>query len=90
MTKEERKKEYEGKIFTGNNNEEFTEVSSRWLCFEHFIEDLPKIENFDKWIESKSMHLDKDLKGNSRLYSLNNCIFLTNKENANAGQYRCK
>ena len=59
-------------------------VDERWHNFQNFCEDLPKLKNYDKWIEfgAKKYHLDKDtiVKGN-KLYSLENCMFLDVKTN---------
>lgn len=55
-------------------------VDTRWHCFANFIEDLPKIDNFEKWLDFENTgikyNLDKDLKipGNNT-YSLIACSF---------------
>lgn len=65
-------------------------VDERWLCFANFLEDLPSLENFDKWLEGKNggppYNFDKDLKipGN-RIYSKDACMFVTEYENKSAG-----
>lgn len=65
-------------------------VDERWLCFANFLEDLPHLENFDKWLEGKDggppYNFDKDLKipGN-KLYSKDACMFVTEYENKSAG-----
>lgn len=65
-------------------------VDDRWLCFANFLEDLPSLENFDKWLECKaggaSYNFDKDLKvpGN-KTYSKEACMFVTEYENKSAG-----
>lgn len=67
-------------------------VDPRWMCFANFLEDIPKLENFDGWISGQSgkgvkYNLDKDLKipGNT-VYSRDACSFLTEYENKGAGK----
>lgn len=53
-------------------------VDERWHNFQNFCEDLPKLENYNKWVEfGRKYHLDKDfkIKGN-KFYSLETCMFL--------------
>ena len=65
-------------------------VDERWLCFANFLEDLPTLENFDKWLAGKDngnpYNFDKDLKvpGN-KVYSKDTCMFVTEYENKSAG-----
>lgn len=65
-------------------------VDERWHCFANFLEDLPDLENFDKWLDGKSngnpYNFDKDLKvpGNN-VYSKETCMFVTEYENKSAG-----
>lgn len=66
-------------------------VDARWLCFANFMEDLPKLENFNLWISGQKegkgkYNLDKDKKieGN-KVYSREACMFLTEYENKSAG-----
>ena len=65
-------------------------VDERWLCFANFLEDLPALENFDKWLAGKDngnpYNFDKDLKvpGN-KVYSKDTCMFVTEYENKSAG-----
>lgn len=69
-----------------------TEVDTRWHCFANFLEDLPKLENFDKWLEDGDIkyNLDKDLKaGKQNIYSLNTCMFLDEHTNKSDGG-KCK
>lgn len=62
-------------------------VSERWLCFENFLEDIPKIEGFNKErFYLGELNLDKDVKQSdkdmkNRIYSLETCMFLTVKAN---------
>ena len=61
-------------------------VSSRWLIFENYLEDIRKIDGFDEELYLKGeIQLDKDIlyKGNKE-YSFDKCIFVdrfTNKSN---------
>lgn len=58
-------------------------VASRWLCFENFFEDLPKIEGYeeDAYINGR-LELDKDLKfRDNKLYSLDTCMLVAKSEN---------
>lgn len=66
-------------------------VDERWLCFANFVEDLPKLKNFDKWLNGHKegqpkFNLDKDLKveGN-KVYSREMCDFVSEYENKSAG-----
>lgn len=55
-------------------------VDVRWHCFANFLEDLPNLYNFDKWVDYNGSgvkyNLDKDLKlpGNN-VYSPISCSF---------------
>lgn len=65
-----------------------TEVDVRWHCFANFLEDLPNLTNFDKWLENGKVkyNLDKDLKaGKQNIYSLNTCMFLDEHTNKSDG-----
>lgn len=55
-------------------------VDDRWLNFSHFLEDLPLLEGFDRWLANDNMRLDKDRKGNGTIYSREACMFLTEFE----------
>jgi hypothetical protein len=62
-------------------------VCERWLCFEYFLEDLPKIEGYNEkdFYEGK-ISLDKDFKQqgkppHEKVYSLETCCFLPNSIN---------
>lgn len=59
------------------------EVCDRWLNFQLFCEDLPKLENYDKWLlDSFNWVLDKDTKvKENKIYSPDTCKFITNSEN---------
>lgn len=63
-------------------------VDERWLCFENFLNDIDKLENFKLWLskEAGPYNLDKDLKfpGNT-VYCKEACSFVTEYENKAAG-----
>lgn len=72
-------------------------VCDRWLCFEYFLEDITKINGYDReLLYSKKLNLDKDktqqhLPLNERIYSLETCNFITPSENVKlASQPRSK
>lgn len=53
-------------------------VCKRWHDFSNFLEDVSKLDNFDKWLENTTIYnLDKDLKiiGN-KVYSRQACSFV--------------
>lgn len=58
------------------------EVCERWLCFANFLEDLPLIEGYENWLNSDQYHIDKDIKDDSTIYSLETCKFLHGSLNA--------
>lgn len=58
-------------------------VNDRWLSFNTFVNDLPKLNNFDKWLEGQidkskvQYNLDKDFAYlGCAEYSLDNCQFI--------------
>ena len=61
----------------------------RWLNKDNFIEDLPKIAQYNKWSRFPTLYqLDKDylqlnIFKNKRVYSPETCIFLYHKDNTN-------
>lgn len=63
-------------------------VCERWLKFSNFVADIKSIrgyEKFEEWVlserEARKYVLDKDIFGNGkRIYSLENCAFITIKE----------
>lgn len=58
------------------------EVSDRWLMFNNFVEDIDKIRGFDYNLFFQGLlTLDKDKFGNSKMYSLENCCFISKEEN---------
>ena len=62
-------------------------VDSRWLCFANFLEDLPKLENFELWLNGQhtnadKYNLDKDfLCPGNKIYSREVCMFLPDSLN---------
>lgn len=63
-------------------------VRGKWKCFEEFLNDLPKINGFSKWINNPNEYdLDKDYFG-SNCYSLETCRFLPRKENIILKMYK--
>lgn len=57
-------------------------VSDRWLCFEYFLNDIELLEGYDEEkMKSGDLHLDKDIKGDSMIYSLENCLLVSPTEN---------
>lgn len=69
---------YSGKYETWEN----CEVCERWQSFANFLEDLPLIENYSLYQGKERVDLDKDIKGNSKLYSLSTCKFVLGSTNA--------
>lgn len=60
-------------------------ICKRWLCFEYFLEDIKNIEGYNEklFMEGK-LQLDKDKKTENKSnieYSLENCCFVTVREN---------
>ena len=68
------------------------EVCDRWLVYANFLEDLPLIEGYELYINSKRgdyIVLDKDIKGNgAKLYCVENCCFVTQSNNVKEIHYR--
>ena len=58
------------------------QVCERWQCYSNFLKDLPHIDNYELWLNGEDVHLDKDIKGNSKLYSLDNCKFVSISTNS--------
>jgi hypothetical protein len=60
-------------------------VCDHWLCFENFLNDIVKVEGFNKELfEKGEITLDKDkkqFKKENKIYSLETCAFLSTKEN---------
>ena len=57
-------------------------VCERWRMLDNFIQDIDKIDGFnlDMFLNG-TLTLDKDKKGNSKEYNLDNCCWLTKEEN---------
>jgi len=66
-------------------------VAPDWHCFANFLRDLPKLKNFDKWLQGQThnhtkYNLDKDLIiPGCTTYSKDTCQFITESENKAAG-----
>lgn len=63
-----------------------TDVDERWHNFQNFCEDIQHLENYDSWKNNKDKnvwHLDKDINSVTyrKLYSKENCKFITLNEN---------
>ena len=62
-------------------------VCDRWLCFENFLNDLPKVDGYSNWVNMPGMYkLDKDFKQQNmpecqKVYSPETCCFLSNQDN---------
>ena len=59
-------------------------VCNRWLKLSNFVEDISKIKNYELWFKNPRKYaLDKDIKSNgiNKCYCLEECMFVTNKEN---------
>lgn len=66
-------------------------VCDRWLCFEFFYEDLKKLKGYDKQkMENGELYLDKDIIGDRKIYSPENCILTSNEENVKEMNKRIK
>lgn len=59
-------------------------VCDRWHNFQVFCEDLPSIPGYEGWV-NKNYVLDKDTRGNSKLYSPDTCSFISHAENVSSG-----
>ena len=60
-------------------------VCDRWLCYEYFVQDLPKIPNYDLWKRyPKIYRLDKDIlqnRADNKVYSPETCMFISSRDN---------
>ena len=61
-------------------------VCEKWLKLSGFVEDLPKIKNYELWLNNKGKYsLDKDLlqsENKNKIYSLETCQFVTIRKNS--------
>ena len=62
-------------------------VCDKWIKLSGFIDDLPKIDNYELWLNNKKYELDKDIKSNgtNKCYCLENCMFATKSDNVRQG-----
>lgn len=68
-------------------------VCDRWFYLKNFVEDIKKLDGYNEWVESKeSMALDKDIVAQevTKIYSPKTCKFVTEKENLQEMNERCK
>lgn len=67
------------------------QVCSRWLQFENFAADavnLPGYRDGRRTEDGERLVLDKDQRGQGKLYSPESCMWLTDKENVNLNHHR--
>ena len=56
-------------------------VSSEWLHFSKFEDDVRKLKNYEKFLDNPNEYsLDKDMLGTGKLYSKDTCMFATKKQ----------
>ena len=86
---------YSGKYASYEN----VTVCDRWHCYSTFLEDLPKIKNYELWKngDKREYDLNKDLyyrdlgiSTNDKVYSLETCQFLPKKLNASIQTHKTK
>lgn len=66
-------------------------VCDRWLCFEYFLNDLPQLNGYDyELMQNGKLHLDKDILGDSKIYSPETCMLVSPKENVKEMSLRIK
>lgn len=58
-------------------------VDDRWLCFEYFIQSIPKILGYQDMIDHQGIkfEIDKDILTDTKIYNLQNCVFIPGKIN---------
>lgn len=90
------RKEYDAwknMLYRVNYDSAYTDVSvcDRWLVFENFLEDIPKLKNYGQWLTSlgATWALDKDIKykGN-KVYCPSACMFVTTSDNSKAVPFK--
>lgn len=58
-------------------------VTEKWLEYEGFLDDIDSVEGYDlDKLLNGELQLDKDVKGDGLLYSLDTCKFVTRSENS--------
>lgn len=65
-------------------NYEGVEVDERWHNFTNYYNDIKYIVGYKEYQERKTkikFHIDKDIIGNSKLYSINSCCFIPQEIN---------
>lgn len=68
-------------------------VCDRWFYLRNFVEDIKKLDGYEEWAYGKeSMALDKDLNAQevTKIYSPQTCVFVTEKENLQEMNERCR
>ena len=72
-------KEYKNEKSTYKN----VTCCKEWLLFENFYEWIHNQSNFDKWLNNKNWHVDKDiLKKGNKIYSPQTCCLVSQRVNA--------
>lgn len=61
------------------------EVHKDWLCFQTFCDDILELEGYQEWKNEQGYVLDKDMIGNSKLYSKESCVFIPASVNTSIG-----
>jgi hypothetical protein len=59
-------------------------VSQEWLHFRNFERDIKELPNYEKFLNDPSYTLDKDIRGNGKLYSKDTCMFASKMEQSHA------
>ena len=67
-------------------------VCDRWFYLKNFVEDIQKLDGYDEWVNLDTMSLDKDIYAQevTKIYSPQTCCFITDKENLQEMNQRCK
>lgn len=56
-------------------------VDPSWFCLQTFCEDIQELSGFQNWYDNQEYELDKDLLGNSKVYSKHTCCFIPRNTN---------